>query len=190
MRLSLVVALFALVPCASRAQDADNAQTAPNAKTIVRYGFSDGAVEISVRPGAIIAIAAAQGDSAATVAVRASDARAWTDSTRRIVRRSAPRKRSVVVLQRSRIAEAADSGAAMSLIRRAETDTTTFQLYFATRANGGFPLELERREADLFLAAMRRAVAVAVPAPAKPAPKPKVKVKAKTAAPPAADSAR
>jgi hypothetical protein len=177
MRLSYLVALLAVVPYAARAQ---------NARTIVRYGFSDGAVEIIVRPGAIIAIAAAQGDSAATVTVHATDARAWTDSTRRIVHRAAPRKRTVVVLQRSQIAEAADSGAAMSLIRRAETDTTTFELHFATRSGGGFPLTLERREADLFLAAMRRAVAVALPS--APKPKPKTKPKAKTATPSAPDS--
>lgn len=158
---------------------------------IVRYGFTDGAIEIDVRPGALISIAAAQGDSAATVTVRAPDARTWTDSTRRMIRRSAPRKRTVVVLQRSMIEEAADSGAAVSLIRRAEADTTTFELFFATRADGGFPLALERREVDLFLAAMRRAVAVALP-PAAPKSKAKTKPKPTPGAEPTPvpDSAR
>lgn len=183
MRFSHAIALLAVAPFALRAQAA---------RTIVRYGFTDGAVEINVRPGALISIAGAQGDSAATVTVRASDARAWTDSTRRMVRRAAPRKRTVVVLQRSMISEAADSGAAVSFIRRAESDSTTFQLFFASREFGGFPLVLEPREADLFFAAMRRAVAVAIP-PAVSKSKAAVKAKAAPAtAPPASkpDSTR
>ena len=164
-------------PRATTTVTSSSRQTPPRgAKTvIVRYGFDDGAVEIDVRPGAFISIAGAQDDSAATVTVRGSDARLWTDSTTRMFRRAAPRKRTVVVLQRSTMAEAADSGAAVSFIRRAETDTTAFQLYFANRSNGGFPLVLERHEADLFLAAMRRAVAVALPAATKPKSKPKPK---------------
>jgi hypothetical protein len=185
MRFSYVIALFVLAPLSLRAQVA---RDSGGARTIVRYGFTDGAVEIDESPGALISIAAAQGDSAATVTVRATDARAWTDSTRRVIRRAAPRKRTVVVLQRSMIEEASDSGAAVSLIRRAEADTTTFQLFFATRSDGGFPLALERREADLFFAAMRRAVATALP---QAASKPKAKPRAKPPAPtPPPDSTR
>ena len=211
MRFPLAIALLAVVPAAVRAQDSAVRDSAPrdttvrdtasretgapepaarkSAKVIVRYGFNDGAVEIDVRPGAYISIAGAQGDSAATVTVRGSDARAWTDSTSRIFRRAAPRKRTVVVLQRSIIGEAADSGAAVSFVRRAETDSTSFQLFFVNRSRGGFPLALERREAELFLAAMRRAVDVALPRAAKQQPKPKPRSKPK-AAPPAADSTR
>lgn len=159
----------------------------PKSKTvIVRYGFDDGVVEIDVRPGAYISIAGAQGDNAATVTVRGSDARAWTDSTRRMARRAAPRKRTIVVLQRSRIGEASDSGAAVSFIRRAETDSTSFQLFFTNRSSGGFTLALERRETELFFAAMRRAVAVALPSAPKKKTRPKPKPAARTvpAAPP------
>jgi hypothetical protein len=167
-----MITIVLLAPAALRAQEP---------KKIARYGFEDGALAIDVRPGGIIAIAAAQGDSAATVALRASDARAWVDSTRRFVTRAAPRKRTEVVLQRSRIEEA-DSGGAVSFLRRAERDTTTFQLLFSTRDFGNFPLTLERREASLFFGAMRRAIAAArqpappkgsskvKPAPAKAAP--------------------
>lgn len=159
VRCLLAITICVLAPAALRSQ---------SARTIARYGFTDGALAIEVRPGGIIAIAAAQGDSAATVALRASDARAWVDSTRRFVTRPAPRKRSEVVLQRSMIEESADSGAAISFLRRAERDTTTFQLLFSTRALGKFPLALERREAALFFGAMRRAIAAAHPnAPAK-----------------------
>ncbi|MEO8879003.1 MAG: hypothetical protein ABI446_01250 [Gemmatimonadaceae bacterium] len=127
-------------------------------RTIARYGFDDGAIVISVREGGVIAVAGAQGDSAATVAFTASNARAWTDSTRRFTTRAAPKKATIVVLQRSTISEAADSGAALSFLRRAASDTTTFELLFSTRGYGKFPLALERREAVLFFAAMRRAV--------------------------------
>jgi len=157
-------------------QDSLESQAPQKPRTIARYGFSDGAVAIDVRPGGIIAIAAAQGDSAATVALRARDARAWTDSTRRFVTRLAPRKRTQVVLQRSMVEEAADSGGAISFLRRAASDTTTFELLFSTRSFGKFPLALERREAVLFFAAMQRAVdATRPPAPAKPARKPRPK---------------
>lgn len=145
----LVIGLFLLAPAALRGQ---------KRRTIARYGFTDGALAIDVRPGGMIAVAAAQGDSAATIVFRAADARAWTDSTRRLVSRAAPRKRTLVVLQRSTIAEAADSGAAMSFLRHAGSDTTTFALLFSTREFGKFSLALERREAGLFFAAMRRAV--------------------------------
>jgi hypothetical protein len=161
VRLLFVIVLFVIAPAALRGQEAR--------RTIARYGFTDGAVAIDVRPGGIVAIAAAQGDSAATIAFKASDARAWVDSTRRFVTRRAPQKRTMVVLQRSMIAEAADSGAAMSFLRRAESDTTTFALLFSTRDFGKFSLALERREAVLFFAAMRRAVnATRPPVAAKP----------------------
>ena len=164
MRSLLVISISFLAPVVLGAQEP---------KKIVRYGFEDGTLAIDVRPGGIIAIAGAQGDSAATVALRVSDARAWVDSTRRFVTRAAPRKRTEVVLQRSMIEEA-DSGGAISFLRRAERDTTTFQLLFSTRDFGKFPLTLERREAALFFGAMRRAIAAArPPAPAKRATKTK-----------------
>ncbi len=148
-------------------------------RTVARYGFTDGAIEISVRPGAIVAVAGAQGDSAATFAFRARDAKAWVDSTRRFTSRAAPRKATVVVLQRSMIAEAADSGAALSFLRRAAADTTTFELIFSTRNIGKFPLTLERREAVLFFAAMRRAIdATRLPPASKSAAKAARKTKA------------
>jgi hypothetical protein len=164
VRSLLLIPLLLFAPALLRAQEA---------KSIARYGFTDGALAIDVRPGGIIAIAAAQGDSAATITLKASDARAWTDSTRRFVTRSAPRKRSEVVLQRSMIAEASDSGGAISFLRRADHDTTTFELLFSNRSYGKFPLALERREAGLLFSAMRRAVAAADPPPAKHAKKSK-----------------
>ncbi len=165
MRVLLATVLFVVAPAALHGQEA---------RTIARYGFTDGALAIDVRPGAIVAVAGAQGDSAATVAFRASDARAWVDSTRRFVTRAAPKKRTVVVLQRSLMSEAADSGAAISFLRRAASDTTTFELLFSTRNFGKFSLMLERREAVLFFAAMRRAVVATRP---PPAPKPAAKAK-------------
>ncbi len=168
MRSLLAISLLALASSALRGQ----------AKTIARYGFVDGAVAIDVRPGGIIAIAGAQGDSAATVVFRVNDARAWTDSTRRFVTRAAPKKATVVVLQRSMIEESSGSGAAVSFLRRAASDTTTFELLFSTRGFGKFSLALERREAVLFFASMKRAVDATKPSPAPKAiakPKPKSK---------------
>jgi hypothetical protein len=156
----VVLTFFLLAPAVLRGQEP---------RKIARYGFEDGALAIDVRPGGVIAVAAAQGDSAATVTLRASDARAWVDSTRRFVTRAAPRKRAEVVLQRSMIEESSDSGGAISFLRRAERDTTTFQLLFSTRDFGKFSLTLERREAALFFGAMRRAITAArPPAPQKP----------------------
>jgi hypothetical protein len=167
MRVPYAIAVLVFAPLALSAQAA---------RTIARYGFVDGAVAIDVRAGGVIAIAGAQGDSAATVAISAANARAWTDSTRRFVTRAAPRKATVVVLQRSMVQEAADSGAAVSFLRRAASDTTTFELLFSTRSFGKFSVALERREAVLFFAAMKRAVAATQPPPAsKPATKPKKK---------------
>jgi hypothetical protein len=185
-RFSIAILLLLLAPAALRAQETQESQAPPDSqvtpkpKAIARYGFSDGAVAIDVRAGSIIAIAAAQGDSAMTITLRASDARAWTDSTRRYMTRPAPRKTTQIVLQRSMIEEAADSGGAISFLRRAARDTTTFELLFSTRFFGKFPLALERREAVLFFAAMRRAVDAARPAaPVKAVPKAKAKPKAK-----------
>jgi hypothetical protein len=171
------IALFLLAPAALRGQEP---------KKIARYGFENGALAIDVRPGGIIAVAAAQGDSAATVTLRASDARAWVDSTRRFISRAAPRKRTEVVLQRSMIDEATDSGGIMSFLRRAERDTTTFQLLFSTRDFGKLSLALERREANMFFGAMRRAIVAARP-PA--AAKSRAKAKPKSAPPPPAQKA-
>ncbi|HMI57781.1 MAG TPA: hypothetical protein VK511_07020, partial [Gemmatimonadaceae bacterium] len=180
LRSSIAILLLSLAPAMLRAQEPQDSATPPDSqithkpKTIARYGFSDGALAIDVRPGSIIAVAAAQGDSAMTITLRASDARAWTDSTRRYVTRPAPRKSTQVVLQRSMIEEAADSGGAISFLRRAARDTTTFELLFSTRSFGKFALALERREAALFFASMRRAVdAARPPVPAKAATKPR-----------------
>jgi hypothetical protein len=165
VRSLVLISFFLLAPAVLRGQEP---------RRIARYGFENGALAIDVRPGGIIAIAAAQGDSAATVTLRASDARAWVDSTRRFVSRAAPKKRAVVVLQRSMIEGASDGGGAVSFLRRAERDTTTFQLLFSTRDFGKFPLALERREATLFFGAMQRAVAATrPPAPARRPPKAK-----------------
>ncbi len=172
MRPLTLITLCALAPAALRGQEPSH-----NSKSIARYGFTDGAVAIDVRPGGTIAIAGAQGDSAATVVLKASDARAWVDSTRRFLNRSAPRRRSEVVLQRSMIDEASDSGAAVSFLRHAERDTTTFELLFSTRDFGKFPLALERREAMLFFGAMRRAVVAASPQPGKHAAEAKARAK-------------
>ena len=168
MRSLSLITICLLAPLALRGQESIN-----ETKTIARYGFTDGAVAIDVRAGGIIAIAGAQGDSAATVKLTVSDARAWVDSTRRFVTRSAPHRRSEVVLQRSIIEEASDSGAAISFLRRAERDTTTFELLFSTRDYGKFPVALERREAALFFGAMRRAVVAASPPQGKHAAKQK-----------------
>ena len=165
MRSLFVIALLVAVPAALRGQ---------GSRTIARFGFVDGVVAIDVRAGGIVAIAGAQGDSAATVTFHASSARAWADSTRRFVTRVAPRKATMVVLQRSMMEEAADSGAALSFLRRAAADTTTFELLFSTRSFGKFSLALQRREAALFFSAMRRAVD-ATKSP--PAPKPASKAK-------------
>lgn len=144
-------------------------------RTIARYGFDDGTIAIDVRGDSIIAVAAAQGDSATTVTLRRSDARAWVDSTRKLIARRAPRKQTQVVLQRSMIEDAENSGAAISLLRRAASDTTTFELIFSTRDFGKFPLALERREATLFFAAMKRAVIATQPPPKKAAKPAKAK---------------
>ena len=167
MRFLFAIALLVAAPAALRGQQP---------RTIARFGFVDGAVAIDVRAGGIVAIAGAQGDSAATVTFHASSARAWTDSTRRFVTRAAPRKSTMVVLQRSMMEEAADSGAAISFLRRASADTTTFELLFSTRSFGKFSLALERREAALFFSAMRRAVAATRP-PSVPKPASKAKPK-------------
>jgi hypothetical protein len=190
-RFPLAIALLLLAPAVLRAQESqDSLAPPPKPRTIARYGFTDGALAIDVRAGEIIAIAAAQGDSAATVTLKARDARAWVDSTRRFVTRAAPRKRTQVVLQRSMIQEAADSGGAISFLRRAASDTTTFELLFSTRSFGKFPLALERREAVMFFAAMRRAIAATrPPAAAKPAANTASKAKPKPKSEPAPDSA-
>ena len=72
----------------------------------------------------------------------------------------------------------------MSFLRRAERDTTTFQLFLSTRDFGKLSLALERREANLFFGAMRRAIVAARPPAATKRPG---KVKPKSA-PPATNS--
>jgi hypothetical protein len=167
VRSSFAIALFVLAPAALRGQ---------HARTIARYGFNDGTIAIDVRGDSVIAVAAAQGDSATTVTLRPSDARAWVDSTRKLISRAAPRKQTQVVLQRSMIESAENTGAAISLLRRAASDTTTFELLFSTAGFGKFRLSLERREAVMFFAAMRRAVIAT-----QPTPKPKTAKSAKPA---------
>jgi hypothetical protein len=73
----------------------------------------------------------------------------------------------MVVLQRSMMEGAEGNGEAVSFLRRAASDTTTFELLFSTRSFGKFSLALERREGALFFGAMQRAVLVVQPQPKK-----------------------
>lgn len=129
----------------------------PAQRNVAKLLFDAGVIAVDARGDAHIVIGAAVGDSTLIVPIPVPRAREWIDSTaailaRRVRRSRRPRHyRSLMVDP--------DSGAGVSLTRHVVSGRSTYRLFFANTSFGGFPMDISRREADLLVKAVRRAVA-------------------------------
>jgi hypothetical protein len=126
---------------------------------IAKSVFGDAGMIVNARDDGFIEVAAAGPDKTILLQLRILAARAWVDSTARMLR-SRPRRSNTPRTYRSDIEEAGTSGT-MAVTRKVTAGESQYSLFFSDDPLGGFTIPIERSEADVFVAQIRRAVALA-----------------------------
>lgn len=154
--------------------------------------FGDAGIIVNARDDGFIEIAAAGPKKPVLLQLRTMAARAWLDSTGRIMR-TRPKRSPEPRTFRSDIREYG-SNATMALTRTVTSGQSEYTLYFADDPSAGFTVPIEPSEADVFVAIVKKAVDRSVKMLDKPdtaaasktdsAPPPKKKPAVKRAAPP------
>ncbi|MDF2775220.1 MAG: hypothetical protein K0S86_4720 [Geminicoccaceae bacterium] len=166
---------------------------------IAKSVFGDAGMIVNARDDGFIEVAAAGPSKTVLLQLRTMAARAWVDSTARMLR-ARVRRSNTPRTYRSDIDEAGTS-TTMALTRKVTAGESQYALFFSDDPLGGFTIPIERSEADVFVAQVRRAVALSAkllepsdstkPADSaakakKPAPKPATR---RTTRPPATQPA-
>ena len=145
--------------------------------TIARTMLGDATVMVNARGDSLIEVAAADGRRSIAMTLALSEARAWVDSSTRILRYRA-RNRATPVSYRNLVEEPGVAGGGVTLTRRVTKGASEYSLFFADTAFGGFAVPVTREEATLFVSAVRKAVAASAKlSPQPPAPEPRRKKK-------------
>ena len=155
--------------------------------------FGDAGIIVNARDDGFIEVAAAGPTKTVFLQLRTMAARAWIDSTSRMMR-ARPRRSPEPKSYRADIGEHG-SNATMAVQRTVTKGESSYSLAFSDGPTGAFTVPIEASEADVFLAIMRKAVAQSAKLLEKPdtttrvdsAPPPKKKKPAvkRTASPPA-----
>jgi hypothetical protein len=120
--------------------------------------FGDAGMIVNARDDGFIEIAAAGPQKTVLLQLRTLAARAWVDSTARMINAKVKRADSARVY-RSDIAEYNTNGR-MALMRKVVTPTVSqFSMSFTDDPTPGFSFPIEPEEADVFVAIVRKAVA-------------------------------
>jgi hypothetical protein len=157
--------------------------------------FGDAGIIVNARDDGFIEVAAAGPQKTVLIQLRTMAARAWVDSTSRMLR-ARPRRSTTPRAYRSDVQEHGTS-TTMALTRKVTNGESEYSLFFSDDPLAGFTVPVEKSEADVFVAVVRRAVvasakmldkedstAAANDSAPKPAPKKKPAVK-RPASPPA-----
>jgi hypothetical protein len=148
-----------------------------NRYPISKAVFADAGIIVNARDDGFIEVAAAGPKKTILLQLRAMAARAWLDSTGRILR-TRPKRSADPRTFRSDIREYG-TNATMALTRTVTSGQSEYSLYFADDPSTGFTVPIEQSEADVFVAVVRKAVDASV----------KMLDKTDTAAAPKTDSA-
>ena len=135
----------------------------PISKTV----FGDAGIIVNARDDGFIEIAAA-GPKTVLIQLRTLAARAWVDSTARMLR-ARPRRSSTPRTYRSEVEEYGTS-TTMALNRKVTNGESEYSLFFADDPLAGFSVPIEKSEADVFVAIVRRAAAASAKMLEKPDP--------------------
>jgi hypothetical protein len=164
--------------------------------------FGDAGIIVNARDDGFMEVAAAGPTKTILIQLRTMAARAWVDSTSRMLR-ARPRRSNTPRTFRSDIEEHGTS-TTMALTRKVTAGESEYSLFFSDEPLTGFTIPIEKSEADVFVAIVRKAVAASAkmlekvdtsaaakdsePAAAKDSakPAPKKKPAAKPTAPPPA----
>ena len=118
--------------------------------------FGDAGIIVNARDDGFIEVAAAGPKKPVLLQLRAMAARAWLDSTGRIMR-TRPKRSPDARTFRSDIREYGTNGA-MALTRTVTSGQSEYALYFADDPTTGFTVPIEQSEADVFVAIVKKAV--------------------------------
>jgi hypothetical protein len=127
-------------------------------RNVATLPFTDGVIAVDAHSDGSLVIGAAHGDSTIAIALPAFAVAQWADSTARLIARRVPKSRRAHVYQSA--VDNHETGAGISFTRHVVGDTSVYRLFFADTTYGGFPFTLSRREAQLFMDALRRGVKV------------------------------
>jgi len=153
---------------------------APSTKrvTVSKAVFGDAGMIVNARDDGFIEVAAAGPQKTIYLQLRGAAARAWIDSTQRMLKARA-RKADPPRTYRSEVTEYG-STTTMALTRSVDAGQSQYALAFAENPQVGFTIPIEAEEADVFVAIIRKAEAQSA----------KMLEKTDTTAARAADSAR
>ena len=124
--------------------------------SISKSVFGDAGIIVNARDDGFIEIAAAGTNKTVLIQLRTLAARAWVDSTARMLR-ARPRRSTTPRTYRSDIDEYGTS-TTMALTRKVTSGESEYSLFFADDPLTGFSIPIEKSEADVFVAIVRRAV--------------------------------
>jgi hypothetical protein len=118
--------------------------------------FGDAGMIVNARDDGFIEVAAAGPQKTILLQLRTLAARAWVDSTSRMLS-ARPRKSDTPRTFRSDIQEYGTNGT-MAVTRTVTGNESEYALFFADTPTGGFTVPIEASEADVFVAIVRKAV--------------------------------
>jgi hypothetical protein len=124
---------------------------------IAKSVFGDAGMIVNARDDGFIEIAAAGPKKTVLLQLRTLAARAWVDSTFRMLK-ARPRRSATPRTYRSDIEEYGSSGT-MALTRKVTGGESEYALFFSDDPLTGFTIPIEKSEADIFVAQVRKAVA-------------------------------
>jgi hypothetical protein len=130
----------------------DNVKRVPVSKAV----FGDAGIIVNARDDGFIEVAAAGTQKPILLQLRTLAARAWVDSTLRMLR-AKPRRSAPPRTFRSDIAEYGTNGT-MALTRNVTAGESEYSLYFSDGPTSSFTVPIEGSEADVFVAIVRKAV--------------------------------
>lgn len=140
--------------------------------------FGDAGLIVNARDDGFIEVAAAGPTKTVFLQLRTMAARAWVDSTARMMR-AKPRRSAEPKTFRADIVEHGTS-ATMAVNRTVTAGKSEYSLRFSDGPDAAFTVPIEQSEADVFVAIMRKAVAQS----AKLLEKPDTTTRADSAPPP------
>jgi len=131
---------------------AKSAKRVPIAKSV----FGDAGMIVNARNDGFIEVAAAGPNKTVLLQLRTMAARAWVDSTTRMLK-ARVRRSNTPRTYRSEIDEHG-TAATMALTRTVTAGESEYSLVFSDDPTGGFTIPIEKSEADVFVGQVRRAV--------------------------------
>ncbi|HEX5437512.1 MAG TPA: hypothetical protein VFW98_10140 [Gemmatimonadaceae bacterium] len=128
---------------------------------IAKLAMGEAAVIVNARPdsGVEVAVSAPGGDVVLEFAPDAVDQ--WGATTTKILSSRARSRRGRAVESRSTLTEPGVVAGAVTFTRRVRRRAVTYTLFFANRNFGGFPVQVTKNDARVFVGTLRRAAAAA-----------------------------